>query len=33
MDLAYLALAVVLWLAVVGLARACERLQARGGRA
>ncbi len=32
MDLAYLALALVLWLAVFGLALACVRLQAHGGR-
>ena len=28
MDLIYFALAAVLWLAVLGLARGCERLQA-----
>ncbi len=32
MDLVYLGFAAVLWLAVLGLTRACERLQSRGGR-
>ncbi len=32
MDIAYLALVLVFWVAVYGLARACERLQAHGGR-
>ncbi len=32
MDLIYLALAALFWLATVGLARACERLQAQAGR-
>ncbi len=32
MDLVYLGLAAVFWLAAVGLVRACEALQPRGGR-
>jgi hypothetical protein len=33
MDLVYLLLAAVLWASAIGLAVACERLQARKGQA
>lgn len=32
MDLVYIALAGVFWLAIIGLARGCARLQGPGGR-
>lgn len=32
MDLTFIALAAALWLATVGLALGCRRLQGRGGR-
>ena len=32
MDVVYIALAGVFWLAILGLARGCHRLQGQGGR-
>jgi len=32
MDIVYVGLVVAFWLAVVGLARGCDRLSHRGGR-